>query len=147
MASKKKKAYSPKARGKSKTPPAKNKPQDAAAPKKRASSTTIDAKDLVLLIIDIWRLNKRLEHETISEPIQNAVERIEERLRGLGFTWKSLEGQPYDSKAVMIVIEDRSNGKDCVITECLTPAVYYKDKLIEPSKVILGGDSHVKKNR
>lgn len=151
MAKKKRGGWSAKSRGKHSRP---SKPNSAVVVEtKRKDSTQpntrLDAKDLVMFVLDMWRLYQRAEHEGVPEKVQLAIERTMERLKGMGFDWKTLEGQPYDPKAKVHVIEDRSpsDTEERVVLECITPAIYYKEVLIEPAKIVIGGKTDGKADR
>jgi hypothetical protein len=112
-----------------------------AAPSPSTKDEKIAVKEMVELVIDIWRITKRLNSTQVPEPFLIALERTVDRLRGLGFEIREHEGDDYHPNMSVIVV-DNLGGEPLKILECLTPAVYYKGKLIERANVIVGGESH-----
>lgn len=134
--------WSPKARGK------RNQNRSRSDYARSASSTPqatsqLRADELVGLVIDLWRMQKRAEREEVPERFLIALERALERVYGLGFEIKELKNERYDPHMKVTVVEN-TGGNELWILECLTPAVYYKGKLIERANVIIGGHAHGK---
>lgn len=105
------------------------------------AESTIRASELVLLVTELWRMQQRAQQEPVPERFTLALERSLERIEGLGFEIRSLVGEPYDTHMSVTVIDDRG-GEPKRILECLTPAIYYRGKLLERAKVVIGGDTH-----
>ncbi len=147
----KRRGYSAKARGKPQKSSRSVQAVVVDTPKRDSAQSDMHVKvrDLITLVLDVWRLYQRAQHEGVPEKVQLAIERTLERLRGLGFDWKTLEGQPYDPKAKIHVIDDRGpeDTEERIIVECLTPAIYYREVLIEPAKIVIGGKNDGKADR
>lgn len=103
----------------------------------------IRASEVVGLVIDLWRMQKRAEKEQIPERFTIALERSVERIYGLGFEIREHKDEFYDPHMNVVVVENLG-GEPLRILECLTPAVYYKGKLIERANVVIGGNNHGK---
>ncbi|MEM4408355.1 MAG: hypothetical protein QXI19_06395 [Candidatus Caldarchaeum sp.] len=103
-----------------------------------SASSQLKVSDVVGLVIDLWRMKKRAEKEQIPERFALALERSLERVYGLGFEIRELENEMYDPHLNVVVVENLG-GEPLRILECLTPAVYYKGKLVERANVIIGG--------
>jgi hypothetical protein len=106
-----------------------------------ATAESIRASELVLLITELWRMQQSTHREPIPERFALALERSLERVMGLGFEIRSLVGEPYDTHMNVVVIDDRG-GEPKHVLECLTPAIYYRGKLLERANVVIGGDTN-----
>ena len=106
-----------------------------------AAVESIRASELVLLITELWRMQQRAQQEPVPERFALALERSLERVMGLGFEIRSLVGEPYDTHMSVTVIDDRG-GEPKHVLECLTPAIYYRGKLLERANVVIGGDTN-----
>ncbi len=104
-----------------------------------AKNLVIEAKALVNLVIDLWRVQKRIEKEGAPEAVKVALERTMERVYGLGFRIETWEGREFDEHLKVEVVEDASNGQMPIIKDCLTPAIFFRNQLVEMARVVLGG--------
>lgn len=105
----------------------------------RLTGVSLEPYDLVGVLIDVWRLTSRVSNDAVPEDIQIAVERLGDRVIGLGFEVKTHEGEIYQPNMRVFVVDDLGGDEPKYIVECLTPAVYYKGILIEPANVVIGG--------
>jgi hypothetical protein len=101
------------------------------------------ASELCDLIHALWRIERRvLKHEQTADSIKMAIETAMDRVRSLGFTVDEMVGAPYhESMRVKVIQHDTSEGK-LRISECLSPAIYYRKNLIRPAEVIIEGEFH-----
>jgi len=111
------------------------------SPLTSADDRKIPVSEIASLVIDIWRMTKRANTNSVPEPFLIALERTVERLQGLGFEIREYEGEDYHPNMSVIVV-DNLGGEPLKIVECLTPAVYYGGKLVERANVVIGGKSH-----
>jgi hypothetical protein len=111
------------------------------SPLTSADDKKIPVSEIAGLVIDIWRMTKRANTNSVPEPFLIALERTVERLQGLGFEIREYEGEDYHPNMSVIVV-DNLGGEPLKIVECLTPAVYYGGKLVERANVVIGGKSH-----
>lgn len=137
--SKKNRRWSARARGKQGKPHSRG--NHTAVSLERSAHPQIKVSEVVGIVIDLWRMHKRAEKEEVSERFIIALERSLERVYGLGFEIRELSNEPYDPHMNVVVVENLG-GEPLRIVECLTPAVYYKGKLVERANVVIGGSGH-----
>lgn len=96
--------------------------------------------DLADLMVDLWRIGKRAgRHGETPETVRVACEIALERALELGFDIRELQGD-YDQNMRVRVVHRDGGSVNQVISECLSPAVYFDNQLIRPAEVILKGD-------
>jgi hypothetical protein len=100
---------------------------------------SIEPHEFAGAVLDIWRLATRVTDNSVPEPVQIAVERLSDRIRGMGFEARNLEGETYQQNMKVFVVDDLGGDEPKYILQCLTPAIYFKGTLIEPANVVIGG--------
>jgi hypothetical protein len=104
-----------------------------------SSLPSISCDRLADLVIDFWRLEQRARRDSGSERLLTACERIEDRLRRLGFDVDTLQDRPYSENLRVRVIEHEPAIGARIISECLSPAIYFQGKLIREAEVVTRG--------
>lgn len=102
-------------------------------------SLSIPADMVAEMIVDFWKISKRAKSEKASERVLAACERAEERVRRIGFEVEEMTGKPYDTNMRVRVVQHDGGEDPSTISECLSPAVYYKKHLIREAEVITKG--------
>lgn len=139
--SKKTNRWSPKLKGKKTSKKSCNAVTTNAPKSSPVKSVGIEPHEFAGAVLDIWRLTIRVADNAVPEPIQIAVERLNDRIRGMGFEARNLEGETYQPNMKVFVVDDLGGDEPKYILQCLTPAIYFKDTLIEPANVVIGGKS------
>jgi hypothetical protein len=103
------------------------------------SSLSIPAVMLASLVVDLWKISERAKIEPVAERVLAACERAEERLRRIGFEIEEMAGRPYDTNMRVHVVEHDGGEEPWSISECLSPAIYYRGELIREADVITKG--------
>ncbi len=104
------------------------------------ASMGVPPDDLVPVFIDLWRIEQRAKKEQASDRVLTACERASARVARLGFRVEDLVGEAYDPDMVVSVIENEGGPLNRKIVECIAPAVYYQNQLIQVGQVITRGD-------
>lgn len=105
------------------------------------------AGELTELILALWRAERRgRRNEQTPEPVTMAIETAMDRARDLGFSFDEMVGTPYHENMRVRVIQHDAGEGEPRISECLTPAVYFRKTLIKPAEVIIEGAVHVAAN-
>lgn len=133
--------WSPKLRGKKQSPKSGSKKPATATAAQPILSSGIEPREFAGAVLDIWRLAARVADNSVPESVQIAVERLSDRVRGMGFEARNLEGEAYQQNMKVFVVDDLGGDEPKYIVQCLTPAIYFKDTLIEPANVVIGGKS------
>lgn len=98
--------------------------------------TEITAEGLLPLALDLWRLHRATQDES---PLSALVTRAFGRLESLGLRLETLEGSAFDENARVRVVEHRPGPETRTIIECVTPAIYWRDRLLKEANVITKG--------
>lgn len=91
------------------------------------------------LAVDVWRAGTRARREPSAERVLIACERAIDRLATLGFTLSDMKDRIYDENLKVRVIEHEDDEGDRRIVECITPAVFYQDRLVREAEVVTRG--------
>lgn len=113
-----------------------------ATVQRRESQSSVDfvGTDAIAdLAIDIWKITRRAASDGASERVMMACERAGERLERLGFEIVNFKGLPYDCNMRVKVVEHDGGTEPYIISECLTPAVYFKGELLRQAEVVTKG--------
>jgi|GEM_PF-1747406 len=102
-------------------------------------SRSIPADMIASLVVDLWKISERAKSEPVAERVLAACERAEERLRRIGFEIEEMAGRPYDTNMRVHVVEHDGGEEPWSISECLSPAIYYRGELIREAEVITKG--------
>ncbi|HTQ10274.1 MAG TPA: hypothetical protein VMI31_09405 [Fimbriimonadaceae bacterium] len=100
---------------------------------------TLSCEKVADVAIDIWRLGERAKVERPSDKIIAAWERAEDRIRRLGFRLDNMQDRPYDENLRVRVVEHEPGEGVKIISECLTPAVFFNGILIREAEVVTRG--------
>lgn len=104
-------------------------------------TTNISLQAVLNLAIDIWRIQRRARRDTSeSSGVSVACERAVDTLHDIGIEIKELIGETYDENSLVHVIHEDGGPHNRVISECLSPAVYFQSKLIKKAEVIIKGE-------
>lgn len=110
------------------------------------------SSELTSLATELWRIKKMISSRSnwSEAAALNTIEKCEHALRGLGTEIEDPCGLQYhDGMTVsVLVFEECASLHRGVhrISETVSPAVYFRNKLIEPAKVIVSigtGENHV----
>ena len=91
------------------------------------------------LLVDIWKIYSRAKTDGAGERVLVACERAEDRLRRLGFVTEDVAEQAYDTNARMVVVAHDGGSEPLVISQCLSPAVYFNGRLLRKAEVVTKG--------
>lgn len=103
------------------------------------SVPSVSVDIVAALVIDLWKISARAKGEQAGERVLAACERAEDRLRRIGFRTDDPEGQIYDTNMRVRVVEHDGGAEPLKISQCLSPAVYYRDVLVREAEVITKG--------
>ncbi|MFN7480366.1 MAG: hypothetical protein ACK5ZK_00175 [Armatimonadota bacterium] len=106
--------------------------------------SSLDPSDVAELVVDLWRLKKRMDTEGVSERLATSFERVEDRLSRLGLAWDSMEGMLYDTNLKVRVVDHEHDQGALTIHQCITPAVFFKERLVRQGEIITKGDAETK---
>jgi hypothetical protein len=106
--------------------------------------SALDPSDVAELVVDLWRLKKRMDTEGVSERLATSFERVEDRLSRLGLAWDSMEGMLYDTNLKVRVVDHEHDQGALTIHQCITPAVFFKERLVRQGEIITKGDAETK---
>jgi hypothetical protein len=106
--------------------------------------SSLDPSDVAELVVDLWRLKKRMDTEGVSERLATSFERVEARLSRLDFEWDSMEGKLYDTNLKVRVVDHEPDQGHLTIHQCITPAVFYREQLVRQAEIITRGDADSK---
>lgn len=101
---------------------------------------SIEVAKLSDLIVELWRVDRRSKQPPINEPVRLACERAIIRVSKLGFRYSSMEGERYAKGMKVFVIDHIGGENNQVISECVSPAIYFREKLVRPGEVITKGE-------
>lgn len=91
------------------------------------------------LAVELWRVDSRARRDPSSERVLVACERAIDRLATLGFTLSDMKDRIYDENLKVRVIEHEEDDGDRRIVECITPAVFFQDRLVREAEVVTRG--------
>jgi|ERR1019366_2046569 hypothetical protein len=91
------------------------------------------------LAVDLWKITARAKKDSSGVRVLAACERAEERLLSFGFELASPDGQAYDTNMCMRVVDHEEGDGPLIVAQCLSPAVYYRGKLIRAAEVVTRG--------
>jgi hypothetical protein len=91
------------------------------------------------LAVDIWKLGERAKTEGASDRMIAAYERAEGRLKRIGFELDSMVGKPYDTNLKARVIDHESGEGPVVIGQCISPAVFFRGRLVREAEIVTKG--------
>jgi hypothetical protein len=92
------------------------------------------------LVVDVWRIGRRADRDGASEAVRIACETAVDRLASLGFRFDELLGEPYDENLRVRVVHKEGGERNVRISECLSPAVYFRNELIRPAEIVIQGE-------
>lgn len=111
-------------------------PEGAAPP----AAEEPDPEALARLALEVWRLQRRARGAEVPELLASGLERLGDRIRDLGLECRDLTGLPYDENMVVRVIEHCGPpAPRRRIAECLSPAVYFRERLLRAAEVTTKG--------
>jgi hypothetical protein len=102
-------------------------------------SLSIPADMVASLAVDLWKISERAKSEPVAERVLAACDRAEERLKRIGFEIEEMTGRPYDTNMRVHVVDHDGGEEPLSISECLSPAIYYRGELIREAEVITKG--------
>ena len=91
------------------------------------------------LAIDLWRIERRAQSGGGIERVLTACERACDRLRALGFEFQTMTDRPYSENLRMKVVEHEEADEPRRVSECLSPAVFFRGALIREAEVVTKG--------
>jgi hypothetical protein len=102
---------------------------------------TLPVAAVLDLVVDLWRIRRRASRDASTpEPILVACDRAMETLGSIGFEINELVGEAYDQNMLVQVIHEEGGLENRVISECLSPAVYFRKRLIKRAEVVVKGE-------
>ena len=108
--------------------------------------TSLEAKDLMDLAVEIWRIDQKLSKatgklgESQSKALENSMNKIKKFIDRYDLEIKDYTGQKYNAglSAIEIVsVEKDPSVSEDIVKETLEPAILLKGQLIKKAKVIL----------
>ena len=118
-----------------------------AAPTPAHNAPIVQVSSLVEIAIETWRVGDRLKKLQVlankEDPaIGFSIEKIQHVLKEMGVEIKDPTGEPYHEGLVLDVLTfDYGSGEsptNRVVQETVSPAIFYKGKLVKMAKVIVG---------
>ena len=107
-----------------------------------ASAKRIPLSVISDIAVDIWRITRRaLREESTPPSVVIACERAVETLEGAKVEIRDLAGEKYDENSRVSVIHEEGGKRNQVISECISPAIYYKGRLLRKAEVCLKGEA------
>lgn len=114
--------------------------QSSEPPTPETGDTLSIPVDMVAsLVVDLWKISERAKSEPVTDRVLAACERAEERLRRIGFEIQEMAGRPYDTNMRVHVVEHDGGVEPWTVSECLSPAIYYRGVLIREAEVVTKG--------
>lgn len=116
--------------------------------RKRRNSCTgpvVPAHAVANLAVDVWRIARRINKDASTPiPVRLACDRALETLTEIGIEFRDYVNQQYCGEMSVHVVGFQHGATTGMITECLSPAVYYRTdvggcaKLVRPAEVVVG---------
>jgi hypothetical protein len=103
--------------------------------------SALDPSDVAELVVDLWRLKKRMDTEGVSERLATSFERVEDRLSRLGLAWDSMEGAKYDENLKARVLDHEVGEGALRVSQCVSPAVFFDSRLVREAEIITTGEA------
>ncbi|MDQ2986425.1 MAG: hypothetical protein M3R13_06855 [Armatimonadota bacterium] len=91
------------------------------------------------IIADLWRIDVRAKRVSAPEPVLLACERAFDSVAAAGFEIKTFEGEDFDPKMKVEVVDREGGDQNLTIVQCLTPAVYLNGVLVSKAAVVVRG--------
>lgn len=99
------------------------------------------AEEVADLAVDLWKLGERVRTEAASDRVATAYERSEDRLKRIGFAVDTMSGRPYDTNMKAKVVDHEAGEGPLMIGQCISPAVFYKGRLVREAEIVtIGGE-------
>lgn len=105
------------------------------------ATSYLDPSDVAELVVDLWRLKKRMDTEGVSERLATSFERVEDRLSRLGLAWDSMEGAKYDENLKARVLDHEVGEGALRVSQCVSPAVFFDSRLVREAEIITTGEA------
>lgn len=128
-----------------------NKPIGTVEEVPRLFDIQVQANDLVMLAIDLWRLEHRLNRilqglpEDQRENVSNSMQKLKRYLDKNNIEVLDHTNQKYDDSQNLeiLAVEQDSSVTDPIIKETKEPTILYKGQVVHIGKVILlSNDAH-----
>jgi hypothetical protein len=103
---------------------------------KEAGPTTEEVAEIA---VEVWKIQQRALTGTSGDRVIVACERAEDRLLRIGFKLESLVGEQYDTNLRARVLDHDPCHGPLIVGQCISPAVYYKGKLVREAEVVTKG--------
>ena len=91
------------------------------------------------IALDIWRIGLRIKDDRENPRLLAAWERADDRIRKLGFVLDTMVDRLFDDNLRVRVVDNEPCVGPKVISECLTPAVFFNGILIREAEVVTRG--------
>jgi len=99
------------------------------------------AEEVADLAVDLWKLGERVRTESASDRVETAYERSEDRLKRIGFDVDTMTGRLYDTNMKAKVGDHEAGEGPLMIGQCISPAVFYKGRLVREAEIVtIGGE-------
>lgn len=102
------------------------------------------AAEVAELAVDLWKLGERVKSEAASERVATAYERSEDRLKRMGYELDPMVGRPYDTNIKARVVDHEGGEGPLVIGQCISPAVFFKGRLVREAEIVTMGGQEKK---
>lgn len=116
----------------------------SAAGREPSESEGPTAAEVAGLAVDLWKLGERAKSEGASERLAAAYERAEDRLKRIGFEIDTMVGRPYDTNIKAKVVDHESGEGSLVIGQCISPAIFFRGKLVREAEIVTMGCEETK---
>lgn len=118
---------------------AKTAPSVSSSPAEDPGEPGVPSAKVAEIAVDLWRITQRAQKEGAGDRVLAACDRADGRLRALGFRLETMLDRPYDENLRVRVVDHEEGEGPRTILECLTPAVYYNDRLVREAEVVTKG--------